>query len=290
MATAVERNNNYNDTDDASSKTNVVPTLYVKFESSTSSSLSQRPRSGSEPRRIIKAAKVKDGDNHNNNNINDHDNGNDDDDDDDNNKNVLVHKKKKSNTNSSSSSSSTTRTEHIPLPIAESPSVAREQVQETYEHFKEDRRHTMAERQKATREHKRKERRTSSSSSSAPAAVPAVSANPMSRFLSIFSVEPLYPWHKRSYEKATDDLMDEPSEKRLRPSAAEAATVEGDGATTMTTTTMTKDPNRPEDTSREPAEPPSSLSQGWTSTHLLTAVTVVAVAVLVAWRWSSRRR
>jgi len=294
MATGVESSNNNNNNknnnnmDDAlKTKANnvvdvTVPTLQLNLESSNSSSLlsvSQRPRSGSEPRRIIKAAKLKESDNNHINNDNDHENDNEDN---------VTRKKKKS---SSGSSSNTSRTEHVPVPIAESPSVAREQVQETYEHFKEDRRHTVAERQKATREHKRKERRTSSTTTTtATTATAAVSANPMSRFLSIFSVEPLYPWHKRSYEKAKEDLMDEPSEKRLRSSEDDAQD-EGDTKDATTTTTTTTKEGQERAVAAEPAQPPSSSPQaGWTSTHLLTAVTVVAVTVLVVWRWSSRRR
>jgi hypothetical protein len=66
---------------------------------------------------------------------------------------------------------------------------------------------------KALREKDLQERRKANVVNEAANAAP----NPFSRFLSVFSVEPKFPEHKRSYE-GEEDKTDMPSEKRLRPS------------------------------------------------------------------------
>ena len=69
---------------------------------------------------------------------------------------------------------------------------------------------------KALREKELQERRKSGPAASNDAA--DASANPFSRFKSIFSVEPQFPEHKRSLMDKEKD-SDEPEEKRLKPSS-----------------------------------------------------------------------
>lgn len=116
--------------------------------------------------------------------------------------------------------------------VLESPSIAREIQQEESEKRKLERFGKTAERRKTLQEKKLEERRkqmtqkqlgSSDSNGSATTtnteASPA--ANPMSRFLSVFSVEPKYPEHKRKVSDGgdtdnDDDDTDRPSEKRLK--------------------------------------------------------------------------
>jgi thiol:disulfide interchange protein len=100
--------------------------------------------------------------------------------------------------------------------ITESPSVAREIEQEKAEHLKKERMQTAAERQRAKRDKEMQERRNNPHKHPEQEA----KANPMSRFLSVFSVEPAHPEHKRAFETSPEDKEDlnEPSGKRLRPS------------------------------------------------------------------------
>jgi hypothetical protein len=114
-----------------------------------------------------------------------------------------------------SSGNSHRRNQVISHPIAESPSVAREIEQEKAEHLKKERMQTAAERQRAKRDKEMQERRNN------PKKHPEqeTKANPMSRFLSVFSVNS-HPEHKRAFETSPEDKEDlnEPSGKRLRAS------------------------------------------------------------------------
>lgn len=89
-----------------------------------------------------------------------------------------------------------------------------EDKEETAESWRQERQKASEKRAKALREKELQERRKKSSSQTADA-----TANPFSRFLSVFSVETKHPEHKRSLEtEPGDDDLKGPSEKRLKPS------------------------------------------------------------------------
>ncbi|ACI65695.1 predicted protein [Phaeodactylum tricornutum CCAP 1055/1] len=116
------------------------------------------------------------------------------------------------------------RSQHIPNPIAESSSVARELEHEKLEHIKQETIRTATTRQRAKREkvmHDRRKNPTKDNKSS-------VKANPFSRFLTVFSVEPQHPEHKRGFSKCENDDIHEPFEKRLRASDSEKVELERD--------------------------------------------------------------
>jgi hypothetical protein len=106
----------------------------------------------------------------------------------------------------------------ISYPVSDSPSVARENEQEKADYCKKERMQTATERQRANREKEMQERRNKSHKH--PEQEVKAVANPMSRFLSVFSVEPAHPEHKRAFEESPEDKQDlaEPSGKRLRAS------------------------------------------------------------------------
>jgi hypothetical protein len=138
--------------------------------------------------------------------------------------------------------------------VAESPSVAREIEQEKAELLKKERMQTAAERQRSKRDKDMQERRKN------PGKHPEqeAKANPMSRFLSVFSVEPEHPEHKRAFETSADDKEDlnEPSGKRLRPS----------------------------ETSGDDADKESDTKFSPSVTALAVAIAAVVVGVLLKWR------
>ena len=113
--------------------------------------------------------------------------------------------------------SSNKKTHTVPKAIAESPSVARELEIEQQDEKRKERQRDMADRQKAKREKLLLERRRSKKDTT-----DNLQPNPFSRFLSFLSVEPAHPEHKRAYEAGArnddDDELNEPDEKRLRPS------------------------------------------------------------------------
>lgn len=90
-----------------------------------------------------------------------------------------------------------------------------EDEQEIVEGWREERMKATQNRSKALREKELAERRKNGTSKTADA-----SANPFSRFLSVFSVEPKHPEHKRSFEGSpdVDEDIKGPSEKRLKAS------------------------------------------------------------------------
>ena len=110
-----------------------------------------------------------------------------------------------------------------PIPPHESPSIAREVELEKLKEQKQERLETMQTNQRLRREKRLDDRRKrnpqdggggdakNSETSS------QVQVNPFSKFLSVFSVEPKYPEHKRSYEVSEDDEP-EPSVKKARAS------------------------------------------------------------------------
>jgi hypothetical protein len=163
--------------------------------SPSGTSLNQRPRSDSTSRRIIKATHPKA----------DGADGSDG-----------AEEKQDEPEEDEDSASSHRRHQVISHAITESPYVAREIEQDKAELLKKERMQTAAERQRAKREKEMQERRNN------PGKHPEqeVKANPMSRFLSVFSVEPKHPEHKRAFETSPEDKEDlkEPSGKRLRPS------------------------------------------------------------------------
>ena len=93
------------------------------------------------------------------------------------------------------------------------PSVALQDVEESTQEWREERLKAAQSRGKALREKELAQRRKMETSKSADA-----SANPFSRFLSVFSVEPKHPEHKRSFEGTPDDddELKGPVEKRRR--------------------------------------------------------------------------
>ena len=145
----------------------------------------------------------------------------------------------------------------IPSPVVENnPSIARELDQEMAEKVKQERMQTAAERQRLKREKEKEERRKNQ-----PHRQSNAKPNPMSRFLSAFSVQPQHPEHKRSFEKpAEKEEYPEPSEKKLRPSDSSAPSGAG--------------------------EPSSSDDTIWTRTNVASAVAIAAIAVAVALRWA----
>jgi len=145
----------------------------------------------------------------------------------------------------------------IPASVAEnSPSIARELDQEMAKKVKQERMQTAAERQRLKREKEKEERRKNQ-----PHRQSNVKPNPMSRFLSAFSVQPQHPEHKRCFEKpAEKEEYPEPLEKRLRSSDSSAP---GEGESTST-----------------------SDNTIWTRTTVASAVAVTAIAVAVVLRWT----
>ena len=106
----------------------------------------------------------------------------------------------------------------LPLPIHESPSMAREQELEKMKEQKKERLETMQENQRARREKRLEDRRhrfVNPNEPTIPDGVATVKPNPFSKFLSVFSVEPKYPEHKRSYEVSENDEP-EPDIKKPR--------------------------------------------------------------------------
>ena len=75
---------------------------------------------------------------------------------------------------------------------------------------RQERIQSMEKRHRAKREKMLQEKRNNPRSTA-----PKVEPNPFSRFLSVFSVEPAHPEHKRVFEG--DSGIEEPEEKRLRP-------------------------------------------------------------------------
>jgi hypothetical protein len=141
----------------------------------------------------------------------------------------------------------------IPTPIADQDPVARELVTERYQQNKESRINTAVELQKSKKEriiHERRLHPENSKTNEGP------SANPMSRFLSIFSVD-LHP--KRKATLTEEELEEEPSEKRLKSSD----TIEDDTST-----------------STSGALPISS-----TVIMFLSAASVAVIAIILAHRW-----
>lgn len=111
--------------------------------------------------------------------------------------------------------------DRIPNPIAESPAVARELQQEMVDSVKEELKQTTNERQRNHRNKTLQERRQLAQPSPSVDANDKenLKANPMSRFLSVFSVEASQPEHKRPYRSSMKNPGDEPAEKRLRASS-----------------------------------------------------------------------
>lgn len=102
---------------------------------------------------------------------------------------------------------------HTVPPRGQGSAVARELDDEQYEESRQERIVTMEKRQRNKREQKMQERRNNPSTT---ATKKTTEANPFSRFLSVFSVEPAHPEHKRAFEG--DAEIEEPSGKKLRPS------------------------------------------------------------------------
>eukprot|EP00527_Entomoneis_sp_CCMP2396_P007196 CAMPEP_0198146130 /NCGR_PEP_ID=MMETSP1443-20131203/27593_1 /TAXON_ID=186043 /ORGANISM="Entomoneis sp., Strain CCMP2396" /LENGTH=240 /DNA_ID=CAMNT_0043809977 /DNA_START=152 /DNA_END=874 /DNA_ORIENTATION=- len=101
--------------------------------------------------------------------------------------------------------------------IAESPSVARELELENLEQQKQGRLEEMKNSQRAKREKRLEERRKKDGVGGGDDDGGAVAEksntaqpNPFSRFLSVFSVEPKHPEHKRAYEISADDDPEPP--------------------------------------------------------------------------------
>ena len=108
----------------------------------------------------------------------------------------------------------------------------------------------------------------------------AFAANPFSRFLSVFSVEPAHPHHKRSWwslynnkeagkKNADNDDVDAetqpPLEKRLR--------------------CMEKEEEEEEEEEDAVVEPSTIHNNGWMQVAWISSAVVAAVAMIVAWRW-----
>jgi hypothetical protein len=224
--------------------------------------------------------------------------GGDKDDDDDNNKGSSSSSSK----NSKNKKGSKKGKDSIPNEIAESPSVVREIEQEKLEMIKQERKQSSMESQKAKRESILQQRRKGGGSCTPeplattndspqndkdntdnitkPTATPkkaAVRANPMSRFLSVFSVEPLHPEHKRMFEKSVDDdgTIVEPTEKKRRASDADNAL-----------SSSTKDNQTDKDLNT--TEDKSSLTSKILTTSAAVAVAAVVVGILV--RLATARR
>mmetsp|Transcript_20672 Transcript_20672/g.39291 ORF Transcript_20672/g.39291 Transcript_20672/m.39291 type:complete len:206 (-) Transcript_20672:173-790(-) len=133
---------------------------------------------------------------------------------------------------------------------------------------------TKAKREQKLQKHRLTPKSAASTAETKQPATPVVTPNPMSRFLSAFSVEPKHPEHKR---RATEGIADpdtpKPSEKRLRAQddvdVGDAAEHE-DGITTRG----------------------SSLTTSSSSVTILlsTAALVVAVVATVWWRSTSKKR
>jgi hypothetical protein len=98
--------------------------------------------------------------------------------------------------------------------IAESPAVARELEQEHTDELRKERLLDMAERLRTKREELLQQRRTNPKPIDDKA---LLQPNPFSRFLSVFSVEPAHPEHKRVFEGGIEDNLNEPVKKRPRP-------------------------------------------------------------------------
>jgi hypothetical protein len=172
-----------------------ISKAFATAETATGSSttaLNQRPRAGSISRRIIKPTHPK----------------------------LDVHTSDaelpKDNDENEKDENHNGRPQVIPHHIAESPSVARELEQEKAEQGKKERRQTVTERQRTKREKELQERRNNPRKSQTETASTAVTMNPMSRFLSVFSVEAKHPEHKRAFETSPSDIDDfqEPEKKR----------------------------------------------------------------------------
>lgn len=126
--------------------------------------------------------------------------------------------------------------QHMPL----SPEVARELEQELVEHNREERIQIAAERQRINRDKKLQEHRQRSSSMEERNADNAnksktkkATFNPMSKFLSVFSVEPKHPDHKRSLTDtniADGEEIKQPSEKKFRKNESTDSLGDADAA------------------------------------------------------------
>jgi hypothetical protein len=147
-----------------------------------------------------------------------------------------------------------------PVAIAENnPSVERELEEEQAEASRQERIQTMEQRQRSKREKAMQQRRTSNNNEKKT----VIQANPFSRFLSVFSVEPAHPEHKRAFEG--DEGIEEPSEKKLRP-------------------TDSVD----QDEQDEALEENTKSAAFSSSTTLLAAMAVAAISVLVAFHMKKK--
>lgn len=95
-------------------------------------------------------------------------------------------------------------------PVQSSPSVYKENQQESLEQHRQQRiaetvHHSKDKRTKLQQQKRREQPETNKTQ-----------ANPFSRFLSAFSVESKFPNHKRSYETTASEVSDEPLEKRFK--------------------------------------------------------------------------
>mmetsp|Transcript_3347 Transcript_3347/g.6995 ORF Transcript_3347/g.6995 Transcript_3347/m.6995 type:complete len:255 (+) Transcript_3347:137-901(+) len=127
----------------------------------------------------------------------------------------------------------------LPLPIAESPSVARELELEKMEQQKQGRLEEMKSSQRAKRDKRLDERRKkhgtqhqnflSAGNGNDETTSSGVQANPFSRFLSAFSVQPAHPEHKRPYPQGSSESFDgmEPTVKKPRSEKDNGDNVDG---------------------------------------------------------------
>lgn len=157
----------------------------------------------------------------------------------------------------------------VPKPLAMNPSIARELEQEQYEESRQERIHFTELRQRHKREQHLQKRRTAADQQNSDAKKPTPQPNPFSRFLSVFSVQPAHPEHKRALERDREEATP-PSGKKFKPTDEPLGTPD------------------PVDADEEPRTTPfSNYSVPYHT--LAAAAAVLVVAVTVAYRAMKRR-